>query len=84
MAHHRISSMDGQGIVDFDELIHKSKGCSFLSFIFIHKIHRILRSCLAALYFDLTKLIEIAVFQEIHGKISAQPNTVIIHAPLSY
>ena len=48
MARHRISSLDGRGIPDFDELIHK-------------KIHRILRSCLTALYFDPTTLIEIAV-----------------------
>ena len=48
MAPHRISSLDGRGIADFDELIHK-------------KIHRILRSCLVALYFDPTTLIEIAV-----------------------
>ena len=49
MARHRISSLDGRGIADFDELIHK-------------KVHRILRSCLTALYFDLTTLIEIAVY----------------------
>ena len=48
MARHCISSLDGQGIADFDELIHK-------------EIHRILRSCLIVLYFDPTTLIEIAV-----------------------
>ena len=52
MARHRISSLEGRGIADFDELIHK-------------KIHRILRSCLTALYFDQTTLIEIAVSNEI-------------------
>ena len=51
MAHHRISSLDGRGIADFDELIHK-------------KIHRILRSCLIALYFDPTTLIKIAVYKK--------------------
>ena len=49
MARHHISSLDRRGIADFDELAHK-------------KIHRILRSCLTALYFDLTTLIEIAVY----------------------
>ena len=48
MARHRTASLDRRGIADFDELIHK-------------KIHRILRSCLIALYFDSTTLIEIAV-----------------------
>ena len=48
MARHRISSLDVRGIADFDELIHE-------------KIHRILKSCLIALYFDSTTLIEIAV-----------------------
>ena len=48
MARDRISSLDGRGIADFDELIRK-------------RIHRILRSCLIALYFDATTLIEIAV-----------------------
>ena len=51
MARHRISSLDGRGIADFDELIHK-------------KIHRILRSSLTALYFDPTTLIEIAVYRQ--------------------
>ena len=48
MARHRIFSLDRRGIADFDELIHA-------------KVHRILRSCLIALYFDPTTLIEIAV-----------------------
>ena len=47
MVRHRISSLNGQGIADFDELIHK-------------KIHRIVRPCLIALHFDPTMLIEIA------------------------
>ena len=47
MARHRISSLDGRGIGDFNELIHK-------------KIHR---SCLIALYFDPTTSIEIAVYR---------------------
>ena len=46
---HRISSLDGRGVADFDVLNHK-------------KIHRILRFCLIALYFDPTTLIEIAVY----------------------
>ena len=49
MARHRISSLDGRGTADFDEFIHK-------------KIHRIFRSCLIALFFDPTTLIEIAVY----------------------
>ena len=49
MARHRISSQDGRGIADCDELIHKKK-------------HRILRSYLTALYFDPTTLIEIPVY----------------------
>ena len=49
-----MSSLDGGGIADFDELIRK-------------KIHRILRSCLIALYFDPTTLIEIAVYIDARG-----------------
>ena len=51
MARRRISSLDGRGIGDFDELILK-------------KIHRILRSCLIALYFVPTTLTEIAVYSK--------------------
>ena len=43
-----MSSLDKRGIADFDELLRK-------------KVHRILRSCLLALYSDPTMLIEIAV-----------------------
>ena len=49
MAHHRISSLDGRGI-------------AILMNLFIKKIHKILSSCLIALYFDPTTLIEIAVY----------------------
>ena len=43
-----VSPLDGRGIADFDELIHKN-------------IHRILRCCLVALRLDPRTLIEIAV-----------------------
>ena len=49
MARLRCSSLNGRGIADFDEFIHK-------------KFPIILRSCLEALYFDPTTLIEIAVY----------------------
>ena len=49
MARLRCSSLNGRGIADFDEFIHK-------------KFHIILRSCLEAFYFDPTTLIEIAVY----------------------
>ena len=48
MAHHRRFSLAVRGKADFDELIHK-------------KIRVTLRSCLIALYFDPTTIIEIAV-----------------------
>ena len=48
MARLRCSLLNGRGIADFDEFIHK-------------KFPIILRSCLEALYFDPTTLIEIAV-----------------------
>ena len=48
MAHLRCSSLNERGISDFDEFIHK-------------KFLIILRSCLEALNFDPTTLIEIAV-----------------------
>ena len=51
MARHRISSLDGRGIADFNKRIRK-------------KIHRILRPCLTALYFDLMTFIEIAVYKK--------------------
>ena len=49
MARLHCSSLNGRGIADFDEFIHK-------------KFPIILRSCLEALYFDPTTLIEIAVY----------------------
>ena len=49
MARLRCSSLNGRGIADFDEFIHK-------------KFPIILRSCLEALYFDPTTLIETAVY----------------------
>ena len=50
MTHHRKSSLNGQSIADFDEFIHKKNS------------HMTLRSCLVALCFDPTTLIEIAVY----------------------
>ena len=49
MARLRCSSLNGRGIADFDEFIHK-------------QFPIILRSCLEALYFDPSTLIEIAVY----------------------
>ena len=66
MARHRISSLDRRGIADFDELIHK-------------KIRRILRSCLIALYFDPTTLIEIAVNRLGFRSLMVSSNLSVLH-----